>query len=247
MKIKLLSIVFAIMALTSCTDQNQTTNEQSGMPTVPGQMPANPTGLEGTWINKKYADELKKTGSPKASQQSANITMLVLPREIPTMVLIICNFHEGNNTFLKATNGGFEFDQSSSSDQTETLRMDNGTLKTSTEEFIRLEELNQKQDYYVGELLLFAGKYDLNGKSIEFTKDGRIIGLDEFTYYSVILDYFDAAMDVDQLRLGTSPEKNKNYGFIYSKNVLTIYELDCEDNECTKVKNGKELYRLVKQ
>lgn len=245
-KIQQLTIALSLLMLAGCTEQSQNTNEQGEMPPVLNQLALNSTGLEGIWINKKYADELVKTGSPKASQEAGlgSTTMLVFPREIPNMVLIIWNFHEGNNTFFKETNGGFEFEPNTGNKVT--LRIDKGLLKTPTEEFIRLEELNQKRDYYVAEQLLFAGKYDLNGKPIEFTKDGRIIGLDEFTYYAVELDYIGPGMDVDQLRLGKSAEKTKNYAFTYDKNVLTIYELDCADELCIKVKNGKELYRLVK-
>lgn len=249
MKLKLFTAACALLAIAGCTQEPQNTNEQSDIPWINSQFAENPTGLEGNWINKKYADELRKTGSPKASQQAVSMSMLVFPRELKNIAIIIWNFHEGTNSMIKQQNSNsFEF-QPQRGGSFQAIRIDNGILKTGDNEFIRLQEIPAKRDYYVGEQLLFAGKYDFNGKPIEFTKDGRIIGLDAFTFYSVELDYAGSALDVDQVRLGTSVENSKPYGFAFSNNILTIYELKCiqsEGKECMKVSNGKELYKLVK-
>lgn len=248
MKLKLFTAACALLAFAGCNQDPHTTNEQSDIPLINSQLTGNPTGLEGNWINKKYADELRKTGSPKASQQAASMSMLVFPRELKSIAIIIWNFHEGTNSMIKQTGSGFEF-QPQPGGSSQAIRIDNGILKTGDNEFIRLQEIPAKRDYYVGEQLLFAGKYDFNGKPIEFTKDGRIIGLDGITFYSVELDYNGPALDVDQVRLGTNVQNSKPYGFTFSNNILTIYELKClqsEGKECMKVTNGKELYKLVK-
>jgi hypothetical protein len=250
MKMKLFPFIaaIAVLALTSCAPQSENTNEQAEMPPA-GQLTEGETGLEGNWINKKYADELAKTGSPRASQTAADLSMLVFPRELKNIAIIIWNFHEGTNSVVKQLDkNSFAF-QPHAGDPNKTIMLENDIIKTGDDEFIRLSEIPAKRDYYVAEQLLFAGKYDLNGKPVEFTKDGRIIGIDGFTYYSVVLDYNDAAMDVDQVRLGTAIENSKSYGFTFSGKTLTIYELKCvqtEDGKCMSVANGKELYKLVK-
>lgn len=259
-KIKTLIPVLTIFLMLGCKDNKaentleiETQTESSEKKNITEPTKTNKVESEnfgGIWVNKKYADKLLATKSPKKSQDIAPITMMELPTDINKEGKVIWGFHEGVNAKIVRKNNGYEIQFKEGDEPAQGLELKDGMLKTKKDEFIKLNSAANKNDYHVVEELLFAGKYDLDGKQVEFTPTGKIIGWDNFTYYSVLIDYYDAGMQVDQIRLGKNFENSKLYGFDFKKDKLNIYELKCVEPEgkyCNVVKNGKRLYKLTKQ
>ena len=258
-RIKILVAILTIIVLASCDEKkNKKVQTESVNKTETTKAKTKPvetkkavaTSFSGIWVSKKYVNKLLATKSPKESQDVTSITMMNLPNAINKEATIIIEFHEGGTGKVVEKNGGYEIQPKKGGGSSQAFKLDKGIIKTSNDEFVKLKFSSNKSDYKVAEQLLFAGKYDLKGKQVEFTPNGKVIGLDSFTYYSVLIDYYDAGMQVDQLRLGKSYEDSKLYGFKFKKNKLIIYELKCLDQDgkyCNVVKNGKRLYKLEKK
>lgn len=258
-RIKTLVTILTIIVLASCdekknskekTDTVNKTETTKAKPKPVETKKAVATAFEGVWISKKYADKLLATKSPKKSQDITPITMMILPDAINKEATIILEFHEGGTGKVVQKNGGYEIQSKKGDGPSQAFQYEKGIVKTNKDEFVKLKFNGSKNDYKVAEQLLFAGKYDLGGKQVEFTSNGKVTGLDSFSYYSVLIDYYDAGMQVDQIRLGKSYENSKLYGFNFKKDKLIIYELKCVDGDgkyCNVVKNGKKLYKLEKK
>ncbi|QAA81094.1 hypothetical protein EI546_04840 [Aequorivita sp. H23M31] len=255
-ELKKLPILLSIIILASCNEnhkKNDVTIEESPVETRTPSEPAEnnetrtiPFG--GVWVNKKYVDKLMSTKSPKKSQDVVPITLMLFPTQLNKEVEVVMGFHEG--TTAKITGGNGEYKIKFQEEPAQTIDFKNGSIRTKNNEFIKLKSFGSKNDYKIVEQLLFAGKYDLNGKEVEFTPSGKIIGLAPFSNYSVLIDYYDAGMQVDQLRLGKSAAESELYGFAFKKNQLIIYELKCLEPEgqyCNVVKNGKKIYLLTRK
>ena len=250
-------LAFVIIAFMGCNEKQKTQEDTTPERTVeipkakkkPNGSRSATTSFGGNWINKKYVDRLMATKSPKKSQDAASITMLVLPDNFDENATIVLDFHEGIKGNVVKKDNFFQIESPDHVGTAASFQFKDGRIKTKTDEFIKLNTNRGKNDPKVAEQLLFAGKYDLDGKQVEFTPNGKVSGLGTFSYYSVLIDYYDAGMQVDQIRLGKSFENSKLYGFVFKKNKLSIYELKCVDSsgaQCSVVKNGKRLYRLEK-
>ena len=260
MKIRIASTLLILMILLGCNDTKKST-EQTDVENKT-EIPIKKTKLNepvkkvstdfgGIWVNKKYVDKLLSTKSPKKSQDITPITMLVLPNVINKEVTIVYGFHEGTSGKVVQKNGHYEIHSAESDEPVQPFKLENDRIKINKDEFIRVKDNASKSNYNIAEQLLFAGKYDLEGKHIELTADGKIKGWDAFPYYSVLMDYYDAGMQVDQIRLGKNFENSKLYGFDFKKNNLIIYELKCakksDPDFCEVVKFGKALHKLKKK
>ena len=213
------------------------------------EVKATATGFGGIWINRKYVDRLLTTQSPKKSQDITPITMLVLPDDYKKDATIILGFHEGATGKVVKKDDLYQINYADSNEPPFTFSIDKRGIKSKKDEFVKLKSSGIKNDFRIAEQLLFAGKYNLEGKQVEFSTTGKVTGLDAFSYYSVIIDYYDAGMQVDQIRLGKNAEESKLYGFTFKHDTLTIYELKCIDGDedfCDIVKLGKKLYTLKK-
>ena len=204
----------------------------------------------GNWVNKKYVDKLLLTKSPKASQEAVLLTMVTLPRETEQEAMLIWSFHEGGNYILRRINNQFGLAGRDSRDLRYELSVENDILTLDSNQFIQIHDHEERHDYDIAEQLLFAGNYDLSGKEVEFTADGQIIGLDTITYYSVLIDYWDAGLQVDQIVLGANSDDSKLYGFKFSHDTLSIYQLNClekQETYCAVVENGLEVLKMIKK
>lgn len=258
-KMRIPTILLALILLASCNDKpkstEQTVPENKKETTVTKIKPAEPlkrdaSDFGGIWVNKKYVDKLLASKSPKKSQDVTPITMLILPNNLNQEATVIWGFHEGTTGKVVKKNGTYEILSEESGEPGQTFQLEKDRIKTKKDEFIKIKVTGGKNDYNVVEQLLFAGKYEIDGKQVEFTPNGKVTGLDSFSYYSVLIDYYDAGMQVDQIRLGKSFENSKLFGFEFTKNKLTIYELKCvksAGDHCEVVKNGKKLYKLIKK
>lgn len=208
------------------------------------------TGFGGIWLNRKYVDRLIATQSPKKSQDITPITMLVLPDDFNKEATVIISFHEGATGKVFKKDKGYQINYADSNEPPFSFDLDKRGIKSENDEFVKLKSSGNKNDFRIADQLLFAGKYDLNGKQVEFSTNGKVTGLDAFSYYSVLIDYYDAGMQVDQIRLGKNAEESKLYGFTFKNDTLSIYELKCVDGDadfCDVVKLGKKLYQLKKK
>jgi hypothetical protein len=203
--------------------------------------------FSGTWINKKYVDRLLESKSPKTAQDVVPLTMLTFPNELNEKVNIIWGFHEGTIGILKKKMD-FYFVQYNGTEKYDSLVfLETNLIKFKDNEFIKLSDSIDLRDPHLADQLLFAGRYNWNGKQVEFSKDGKVIGLDSISYYSVIIDYYDAGMEVDQIRLGNCFNNSELYGFKFSDDTLFIYQLNCllkSEGFCYKVENGQIIYKL---
>jgi len=260
-RIKILAALLALTVFLGCNEKKkdeegteseikiENTNVKPKAPRPEKAAATNFTG-DGVWVSKKYTDKLLATKSPKKSQDATPITMMILPNALHKDATVVLEFHEGGTGKLVKKNNGYEIQSKKEDGPSHAFQYVKGGLKTKNDEFIKLKFKGNKNDYKVAEQLLFAGKYDLDGKQVEFTPNGKVTGLDSFSYYSVLIDYYDAGMQVDQIRLGKSYEDSELYGFKFKNDKLLIYELKCTDGDgkyCNVVKYGKRLYKLEKK
>ncbi len=247
-----LTTILTIIIFTSCNQQSKN-DEQTKTPVkkeVDAKTQTIQTEFGGNWVNKKYVDKLLKTKSPKESQDIAPMTMLMLPKQTNQLATIIWGFHEGTSGTVKELNGKFGIQSGTDAQFELTFKIENNLLKTEKDEFVRIQESTDPNNDDIVEQLLFKGKYELDGQEVEFTHDGRVLGLDSITYYTVLIDYYDAGMQVDQLRLGKDFENSSLYGFEFDQNTLKIYQLDCvtrEDDYCVVVQNGQEIFKMIRK
>ncbi len=213
-----------------------------------------PTGFGGCWVNEKYLDTLLLTKSPKAAQAVDGITMLMLPDSTNKEMTIIWGFHEGVRDTLRMVNGKLGVYARHENTLVYPIQMVDDKIKLSNkaieDEFIRLKDCIDNASQVIAHPLLFTGKYDLDGQQVIFSNSGKITGLGAFSYYDVFMDYNDAGMQVDQVKLGSNESDAKSFGFAFSGDTLNIYHLNClEDQEdhCLIVENGKVMYQLVKK
>lgn len=203
-------------------------------------------GIAGIWINRKYVDKLLLTKSPRASQSEVHMTMVFIPSKEGEEVTIIWGFHEGTSGILVEKEGTYFVQIDTLLNE---LQFDDDILKFKDNEFLLIAESKDTRDRDVAEQLLFSGIYQLGDVKIEFTPDGRVLGMDSISYYTVLIDYWDAGMQVDLIELGRSPAQVHPYGFKFSGSELTIYELNCMayyEDYCVEIENGNVAFSLVR-
>ena len=257
--IRILAIISFITAFSSCKDnpKNEEKIESEIQKEIPKkkELSSEPikdvtTNFGGNWVNKKYVDRLLATKSPKKSQDISPITMVILPNQLNQKATTIIEFHEGTTGKVVKKNGGFAILGEEAEDPELTFKYENGKLIVKNDEFVKLKSLGNISDYKVVEQILFSGTYEMDGKKFELTSDGKIMGLDSFTHYSIPIDYYDSGMQVDQIKLGKGGKDDKLYGFEFKKNKLIVYDLKCVKKEgefCQVVKNGKKIFEMIKE
>lgn len=244
-------LILGIVLLSSCTGDRADQQRQHASDTTSDTATAESfqkTSVEfsGTWVNNKYIDKLKETRSPREAQDAGDISAVMIPDQTEEQAMMIWGFHEGlEGSFRKK---GTEYGLATGKPETidYKISVSDGTLTMAEESFTRIGGL---KEYHIVETILFAGSYDLAGRKVELSSNGRIEGIDSLSYYSANLDYMDAGMDVDQISLGKTEEKMHTYGFKFKGRTLTIHEIDCVDYDgdyCMKVKHGREVLRMVK-
>lgn len=204
-------------------------------------------GIAGTWINRKYVDKLLLTKSTRASQSEVHMTMVFIPSKEGEEVTIIWGFHEGTSGILVEKEGTYFVQIDTLLNE---LQFDEDILKFKDNEFLLIAESKDARDWDVAEQLLFSGIYQLGDVKIELKADGRVLGMDSISYYTVFMDYWDAGMEVDLIELGRSPAQVRPYGFKFSGSELTIYELNClayYEDYCVEIENGDVAFSMVKK
>ena len=206
------------------------------------------SAFAGLWVNKKYVEKLRTTGSPRESQNVVPTSMVILPYTIGGKASIIWGFHEGTNGILKENKGQLGIYTTEGGEADFLLSIEKGELKMRDDTFVK-SVARIKDDYRIAEEFLLSGKYLSGDTEVELTPDGRILGIDSLNRLSVVLDYQDAGMQVDLIDLGLN-DQMKTYGFTFKGNELIVYHLNClqkEDNRCMEVAIGEEYLALTRK
>jgi hypothetical protein len=231
-----------------------------------------PTNVEipfaGYWLNDDYFNCIKEFKSPRKANELKGCNFIIIPQKTNENVTMICDFHE--ETYLSKiskTKKGFEIawtEQGGISQKLIGIQVISKTqIKIANSNFTKINPSIDKgflhssieEQYLILEEILFKGKYLKADKEfVEFKKNGEVLGLGNFQYYSPIIFYFnDEGLQVDQLYLGKSEQDKKiqPYGFRFNKDTLEIYKLSCiafdsTSKKCGEVEFGKLMYKLLK-
>jgi hypothetical protein len=234
--------------LISCSPGEKQNSNSEIIQTAAVELP-----LAGCWISEGYFKSIRQFKSPNKAQNGAQF--IVLPARTLEPTTMIYNFHEGspNLKVIKEKNN-FELcqidDNNLDTVHTPIEIISETKIKIGNSTFIKIDAARKGNHELVLEELLFKGTYlTKDGNEIEFKKNGRITGLNEFQYYEITEDYYDAGFQVDQVGLGKTEETLIPFGFKFNKDTLNIYQLHCLENaagRCTEVEFGALTYKLVK-
>jgi len=192
--------------------------------------------LEGNWVNQKYLDTLRITKSPKRAQQVSAIPIINIKKDtFLKPIHVVLSFQEGDEWLLSRDSSGLVF--SNAYDIKQKLHaklLSSQKLRLGKQVFIRYSDIlkEEQQNYSIVEKTLFAGRYDWNGRVVEFGRDGRIKGMEDagVELYNPVVDYYNNEIEADQLWLGRGKESSK-YGFVFRGKKLYIYTLVCPNGE----------------
>lgn len=254
-----------MLLLASCSSSE---NEQKKAP-VPAQVPApavTPTDtpldtavyFSGVWVNELYVRKLTATKSPRASQDAAEVSCITIPRRTLQTTRFVYGFHDGRSDMEVVKKGDQYLLHPQTDDKTPLKSIELVTpdkMKVGKDVFIKVApgKVAEQADLGILNSLLFQGAYTTDlGKTVTFTPDGQVQGLEHFTTYSPMIDYGDAGLDVDQLILSAPGKKEESFAFKFDKNTLLIYRLKCVEfdnvnKRCNVVDFGDLLYRLQKK
>ena len=126
-------------------------------------------------------------------------------------------------------------------------------IRIGDQVFIRLQQPHTAlADWGILEELLFSGKYvDKWGQPVVFTADGRLSGLDSFSYYVPQIDYMAMATQVDHIQLGRTGRQLEDFGFRFDKDSLILYSVNClhfdgGEKQCDSETLGERLLTLTR-
>lgn len=238
-------IIFALAIIfASCHNRAENTGDEGNAKSVSNDtiIPFN-----GTWASEKYISILKRTKSPRASQDSGYFF------QFPKSYKSLANpylYHESGPDYhiLKYGNKFYLKSVDNATDSSEIIITDKGNkLKIWDETFVKT-----KDSCGVPEELLFKGNYKLNGKPVTFNANGTIIGLDSDKFYSIENDYIGPGTgDLDIIYLGKIEKEKNIHSFLFRADTLFIYkikclEIDSSNGDCLDIENGKLKYKLIK-
>lgn len=198
----------------------------------------------GYWLSEDYYEGIMEHHSPKKAQDESQF--IIIPGRTLQQLIIIYNFHEGG-AFLKILKHGPNYEVWEVQDDSLTQMLYPVELISSTKiklkgkTFVKIDLQHERK---ILEALLFKGQYsNAAGKTIEFKANGQVLGLDPFSYYEPVIDYYDAGMQVDQVGLGHSEKDLEWYGFKFNTDTLELYKLKCLEfdsagNNCVEVEFG---------
>jgi len=238
--------------LFSCTSSNKELDETAVLSSDFKQLDTT-ISFSGCWLSEDYYNSLRQFKSPKKAQDGSRF--MVIPDRTLKQTIMIYNFHEGGS-FLKILKHGnnyeiWEVQEDSLKQRLNNVEVISATrIKFDNKTFVKINPPKKEDTYQILEEILFKGQYtNSDGQLIYFKPNGQLIGLDNFKYYNPIIDYFDAAMQVDQVGLGSSQQDIDWYGFKFNKDTLELYKLNCltfdsTDKRCVEVEFGQLTYKL---
>jgi hypothetical protein len=206
--------------------------------------------FSGYYVRESYIKLLKQNKSPRQSQDSAGC--IIIP-DSTLKLTALANFHQGGNTLAVVKRGNRYQLISYDPDMPANISKIYSNYAIDLE-VISSSKLKIGNDYYdkirdwnniAGEIL-FNGKYQSKtGSTIEFSTDNEIHGLDNYKFYTVMIDYIDEARNIDQIALGTNENDSKYFAFKFKNDTLLIYDLKYLNPGTVDFGNLK--YKLVKK
>ncbi len=209
--------------------------------------------FSGYWLSEDYFNSIQEFHSPRRAQDGSQF--IVIPNNTLQQTIMIYNFHEGGS-FLKLLKNEENYEVWEVQDDSLTQMLylvefvSPEKIKLGDKTFVKISHQTDQDNHQILEEILFKGEYvNSEGKSIEFKPNGRLVGLENFTYYQPAIDYFDAGMQVDQIGLGNSQKDLEWYGFKFNSDTLEIYRLNCLTfdstmNSCVEVNFGQLKYKF---
>jgi hypothetical protein len=192
--------------------------------------------LEGNWVNEQYWDTLRITKSPKRAQKVSAIPIINIKKDtFLKPIHVVLSFQEGDEWLLDRDSSGLVFNNAYDVKQKLHAKLlSSQKMRLGKQVFIRYADIvnEEAQNYCIVEKTLFAGRYDWNGRLVEFGKDGGIKGMEHagVEFYNPVVDYYNNEIEADQLWLGKKKKSNK-YGFEFKGKKLYIYTLVCPNGE----------------
>jgi len=209
----------------------------------------------GCWVSENYYKSIKKFKSPRKAQVGAEF--IVIPTRTLIQTSIVESFHDGGTIMTVLKNMGkyelWQLDEDTITQHLFNIKVISANkLKIGAKSFIKINPVEKDNDYLILEDLLFKGNYtSSDGKKVEFKNNGQVKGLDDFKYYSPIIDYTGEGLGIDQLSLSKNYKDETFFGFKFKNNILEIYDIKCLvydsiNKECEDVRFGKLKYKLTK-
>lgn len=210
----------------------------------------------GLWVNETYIDKIRKTKSPRQSQDVME-SCITIPSRTLQVTRMVAGFHEGaaDMVVVKDRDRYKLYDADLSTLQKEVELISSSRIRIGDQYFSRMSHHDTTlTDLGILEELLFSGRYERErGKEVVFTADGRIQGLDSFARYIPTIDYTAGSLvDFDLINMETAKNRETTYGYRFKGDTLLIFRTTCaiwdsESNFCDSIAAGPMLYKLVRK
>jgi len=241
--IKLFLLLMLVSGLSSAADDFKT---------VDAAVP-----FAGVWLSEDYYNSINKFRSPKKAGASE---YMVIPNRTLVEGTRGFNFHEAIGLGIFKNGEKYQTGSISNNGLSDIEVISPTKLQIEGKSFVKINPVMKKRRgiELILEEILFKGEYkDKDGKTIQFKRDGQVIGLEGFHYYAPLLDYADAGLNIDMVILGKTEKDletppvnfSKWFGFKFNKSHLELYKIKCltyYENECVKVDFGQLVYKLRK-
>ncbi len=213
--------------------------------------------FSGFWISENYYNVLKNTRSARIAQEKTYESFIVITSKSTQATSIIYNVHDGGAKMIVRKKGNnYEFWSDTENKKYYDIHViSENKLKIGDISFIKLSDYTEWSDEGIQELIgeiVFKGTYADSSNIVTFGENGKLTGLDEFSYYTPLIDYYDTAMDIDQILLGKEDVYYKPFGYKLKVDTLLLYDLECAGNmdeigHCDSTTFGALQYKLLKQ
>jgi len=252
MRTKIIIFLILYTSINSCASEKRseglTANKERNDSTI--KIPA---AYYGYWISENYLKDLKATKSTKKAQELGRDDII---RIYDVNTIMRMNLHEGaaeNKLQMTNINTGMIVDPVSNKFYND-IEFSSNKLTLDGVSYIKIAGGDDyKKIYDLINKIIIAGKYQIDGKLVEFLDNGLIKGLDSIKSYTLNLDYGDAGMQYDKIYLQFNNEKEERaYIYEINNNALSIIEIKCEEKDpeddwCLVIDKGTTKYKLTKK
>jgi hypothetical protein len=253
---KLLPIL-ALVLIWSCkpavTDTATETDTAAVQTPASGEVP-----FTGHWLDETYYQSIITDKSPRAAQELVKECFIYIPPGIKERARMGYNWHEiGPEMELVLENGTYTYwgvQNDTLVEQAFTItQVDPTHLMIGDKRFVKVDISEMHTAPLVLEAILFSGTYKTSdGKTVTFTPDAKVSGMENFSQYHVRADYMDMGLQIDQVGFKSEGTKPVYYGFKYKGNTLELYEIRCTafdktTGQCAEAAFGKLKHTLTKQ
>jgi len=210
--------------------------------------------FSGYWVNRQYIQKIRDHGSVHLAQniEESNIR---IPDRTLQVTRMIGGFHDGGPDMVIVRDGAkYKFYSADLSIFVNNIEPAGDSLiRIGDQTFVRLQHPDTTlYDWGILEKYLFEGNYlDLEGRTVVFTANGRVSGLDSFSHFVPQIDYVETADLIDRVQMIRSPGQLEYFGFRFEKDSLLLYSIDCSVYDtayryCDSGRLGKRLYTLIR-